>query len=238
VCDFGLSRIIADDQNLTTLGKLRGTYAYTAPELYHGATFTTKSDVYSIGIVLWEMVNRLLAGKHDRPFAEYKDIQHDFQVIVKAATKKLRPTIPATCPEPIANLIKFCWHERQEDRPSCADLLVILEKLTNDYNANREAWDSVVPEVVPQPRFKREPSMKQGAPAIASPKGHAVRLSASMSSTDSHTISSPNGTSHQRGASSGGTPARSAVQSNRDSPRKSDPGESSDQNQTSTEVKS
>lgn len=246
VCDFGLSRIIADDQNLTTLGKLRGTYAYTAPELYHGATFTTKSDVYSIGIVLWEMVNRLLTGKHDRPFAEYKEIQHDFQVIVKAATKKLRPTIPATCPESIANLIKFCWHERQEDRPSCADLLVILEKLTNDYQANREAWDVLVPEAVPVPRFKREPSMKQGPPAIISPKGtsqdnkpvgNPVRLSASMSSSTVSAAISSGG--HQRNASAGGSQKSSIISSSGNSPRKSDPGaEITDPSQASTEVKS
>eukprot|EP00029_Vermamoeba_vermiformis_P005307 TRINITY_DN1806_c0_g1_i1.p1 TRINITY_DN1806_c0_g1~~TRINITY_DN1806_c0_g1_i1.p1 ORF type:complete len:987 (-),score=159.87 TRINITY_DN1806_c0_g1_i1:65-3025(-) len=246
VCDFGLSRIIADDQNLTTLGKLRGTYAYTAPELYHGATFTTKSDVYSIGIVLWEMVNRLLTGKHDRPFAEYKEIQHDFQVIVKAATKKLRPTIPATCPESIANLIKFCWHERQEDRPSCADLLVILEKLTNDYQANREAWDVLVPEAVPVPRFKREPSMKQGPPAIVSPKGtsqdnkpvgNPVRLSASMSSSTVSAAISSGG--HQRNASAGGSQKSSIISSSGNSPRKSDPGaEITDPSQASTEVKS
>ncbi len=192
------------------------------------------------------MVNRLLTGKHDRPFAEYKEIQHDFQVIVKAATKKLRPTIPANCPEPIANLIKFCWHERQEDRPSCADLLVILEKLTNDYQANREAWDALVPEAVPVPRFKREPSIKQGPPAIVSPKGSApekpvgnpVRLSASMSSS---TVSAAiNSGGHQRNASSGGTAKSSMIShSGNASPRKPDPGvETTDHSQASTEVKS
>jgi serine/threonine protein kinase len=46
VCDFGLSRFTNGEHNLATLGKLRGTYAYTAPELYYGATFTPKSDVY------------------------------------------------------------------------------------------------------------------------------------------------------------------------------------------------
>jgi len=235
-----LSRIIADDQNLTTLGKLRGTYAYTAPELYHGATFTTKSDVYSIGIVLWEMVNRLLTGKHDRPFAEYKEVQHDFQVIVKAATKKLRPTIPATCPEPIANLIKFCWHEKQEDRPSCADLLVILEKLSNDYQQNREAWDKLVPEPVAVPRFKREPSVKQGPPAVVSPKGsgqdtksvgNPIRQSASMTTTTAASASNSGG-GHQRNPSAG-----SAYKSNIVS--KVDPGvETADQSQATTEVTS
>ena len=47
VTDFGLSRFTQGNQsNITTLGKLRGTYAYSAPELYFGETYTTKADVY------------------------------------------------------------------------------------------------------------------------------------------------------------------------------------------------
>lgn len=34
------------------------------------------------------------------------ELIHDFQVIVKAATKNLRPTIPAKCPEAVANVIR------------------------------------------------------------------------------------------------------------------------------------
>lgn len=193
------------------------------------------------------MVNRLLTGKHERPFAEYKEIQHDFQVIVKAATKKLRPTIPANCPEPIANLIKFCWHERQEDRPSCADLLIILDKLTNDYQASRESWDTLVPEPVAVPRFKREASIKQSPPAIMSPKGsgnqekpvgNPVRLSGSMSSSTVGTAINSGG--HQRNTSAGGTAQKSTVVSS-NSPRKSDPSvetTTTDPSQAATEVKS
>jgi serine/threonine protein kinase len=48
VGDFGLSRFNTDTHK-ETLGKMRGTFAYCAPEVYFGEAFSTKSDVFSIG---------------------------------------------------------------------------------------------------------------------------------------------------------------------------------------------
>jgi serine/threonine protein kinase len=46
VSDFGLSRFTSGSaSNLSTLGKLRGTYAYSAPEVYFGDPFTTKASL-------------------------------------------------------------------------------------------------------------------------------------------------------------------------------------------------
>lgn len=47
---IGLSRFLSDRKQ-STLGKLRGTYAYTAPEIYFGEQYTAQSDVYSMGMV-------------------------------------------------------------------------------------------------------------------------------------------------------------------------------------------
>jgi serine/threonine protein kinase len=49
VCDFGLARFNTDTSK-ETLGKMRGTFAYCAPEVYFGERFTTKSDVFSVGM--------------------------------------------------------------------------------------------------------------------------------------------------------------------------------------------
>ena len=43
---------------MSTLGKIRGTYAYCAPEIYFGSQFTNKSDVYSIAVIFWEIITR------------------------------------------------------------------------------------------------------------------------------------------------------------------------------------
>lgn len=95
VADFGLSRFVAGEASTSTLAKLRGTYCYTAPEIYFGHPYTTKSDVYSLGIVLWELVHRLVTGKHQAPFAEFTHITFDFQIIIQAAKKDMRCVCPS-----------------------------------------------------------------------------------------------------------------------------------------------
>lgn len=166
VCDFGLSRFIQAEQAPATLFKLRGTYAYIGPEVYHGSAFTTKTDVYSLGVVLWEMVQRLIVGRHNRPYFEYPNLQHDLcvfcppiilslarsltlfyscsQIIIQAATKGIRPTIPAQCPAPVADLIRLCWNADPQLRPSCEDLIKHLDRLTAEYEDRKGIWDRVV----------------------------------------------------------------------------------------------
>jgi serine/threonine protein kinase len=56
VCDFGLSRSV-NKGNLETFKKLRGTFAYCAPEVFKGESCTAKSDVFSMGIVIWELMH-------------------------------------------------------------------------------------------------------------------------------------------------------------------------------------
>lgn len=44
------------------MSKLCGTFSYIAPELYYGKTYTDKCDIYSIGIILWEIAVRIFKG--------------------------------------------------------------------------------------------------------------------------------------------------------------------------------
>ena len=141
LCDFGLSRFNTGS-NLQTLSKCRGTYAYIAPEVYNCETFTTKSDVYSVAIILWELVYRIINGKYLRPFQEFKHIQFDFQVLIQACKMKLRPTLPAETPPPLEQLIKQCWHENRDSRLESWELISALKQLQADYRANPDQWDS------------------------------------------------------------------------------------------------
>jgi len=140
VCDFGLSRFNTGS-NLETLAKMRGTFAYCAPEVYFGEQFSTKSDVYSIGIVFWELVTRCILGHYERPYAEYKNLHFDFQIIIQTAKKGLRPTIPETTPEGWKNLIKDCFDPASAKRPTCAEILTRLDELHKEWQENLEAWE-------------------------------------------------------------------------------------------------
>jgi len=134
--DFGLSRFV-NVMDHDTLSKLRGTYAYTAPELYYHQNYTTKSDIYSVGIIIWEIVFRIITKTHQNPFDEFTYIKYPIQIVHQAALKNLRPTLPENVPEPIANIIKQCWQDSPENRPNCPQLIEKLNLCQLEYVRNK-----------------------------------------------------------------------------------------------------
>jgi serine/threonine protein kinase len=60
-----------------------GTYPYIAPEVYNCERFVPQSDVYAIGIILWEMANRCIKGKYEKPYGEYKQFEFEFQILIQ-----------------------------------------------------------------------------------------------------------------------------------------------------------
>eukprot|EP01087_Luapelamoeba_hula_P007953 TRINITY_DN1967_c0_g1_i1.p1 TRINITY_DN1967_c0_g1~~TRINITY_DN1967_c0_g1_i1.p1 ORF type:complete len:883 (+),score=141.90 TRINITY_DN1967_c0_g1_i1:59-2707(+) len=135
VADFGLARF-ETSKNESSLGKLRGTFLYTAPESYNKKQYTTKSDVYSYGIILWEVVTRLLEKRYVRPFSDHKNIQFDFQVIIQTAKRNLRPTIHKDCPEPFRDLMTACWDPEPASRPDFSEVLERLKNIKTVYRRN------------------------------------------------------------------------------------------------------
>lgn len=147
VGDFGTSRFTWSKEGalLSNLAKIRGTYVYTPPELFYGELFTTKGDVYALGIVLWELTTRLLAGRYFYPYYDSAAFARPFQILVQAATKAARPRLHPKLPPALAALIQACWHERPEQRPSAAELAKETRALQKAYKDQKEAWDALVP---------------------------------------------------------------------------------------------
>jgi len=145
VTDFGLSRFIkGSESNVTTLGKLRGTYAYSAPELYFGETFTTKADVYSVGIILWELAFRCITGEFIMPFSEFPEFVFDFQIIIQVAKNAKRPTVPPTCPPLFKAVIEKCWAQQQQDRPDISQAEQEMQACYSNYKEHPEEWNKSV----------------------------------------------------------------------------------------------
>jgi serine/threonine protein kinase len=118
VADFGLSRIMAEageDNKLTACG----TPAWTAPEIVKMERYTEKVDVYSFGIILWELITR------QEPYGGQKGVQ----IAYAAAEQGLRPKVPAYCPPEYAELMQECWAARPDDRPSFEEILKRLFQL-------------------------------------------------------------------------------------------------------------
>eukprot|EP00698_Gefionella_okellyi_P003005 TRINITY_DN12832_c0_g1_i1.p1 TRINITY_DN12832_c0_g1~~TRINITY_DN12832_c0_g1_i1.p1 ORF type:complete len:296 (+),score=45.90 TRINITY_DN12832_c0_g1_i1:81-968(+) len=121
ICDFGFSK--ATDIDVPNTG-VRGTYQWMAPEVITSKKYDESSDVYSFGIMLWELVSR------DVPYADVQGgtpMAVVSQLINKVVRRQERPTIPSHCPQPLAQLIRACWHAEPRQRPPFPLILRTLE---------------------------------------------------------------------------------------------------------------
>jgi len=144
VADFGLS--LDTSAKSVDLKEQRGTSTYMPPELFHGTKYSTQSDIYSLGIIFWEILFRVLHGKYQKPFGEYENLrgpQGEILIILSVADPNvpLRPTIPETAPEILKQLITECYAGTPEKRPICEEVKKILVKAEEEYQSNKEEWD-------------------------------------------------------------------------------------------------
>ncbi|XP_076909777.1 uncharacterized protein LOC143567194 [Bidens hawaiensis] len=115
--DLGLSKV---KQHTLVSGGVRGTLPWMAPELLSGKNHmvSEKIDVYSFGIVMWE----LLTG--DEPYGD----MHCASIIGGIVNNLLRPTIPTWCDPEWKALMESCWSADPSERPSFSE---ISQKLRN-----------------------------------------------------------------------------------------------------------
>lgn len=116
VCDFGLSRLKAKERSMT--GNC-GTVQWMAPEILANQHYAEPADVYSYGIILWELLSR------ECPYGEMSPIQCALAVL----NQDLRPTIPEWCPPAFGALIKKCIDKDPNARPTFENILCILDSM-------------------------------------------------------------------------------------------------------------
>ncbi|RHZ59701.1 hypothetical protein Glove_362g31 [Diversispora epigaea] len=104
ISDLGLSGPV-DKQ----LDSIYGNLPYMAPELLCKRDYTTKSDVYSLGIIMWEVITG------ETPFSDHEFIS-DFKFAL-AIINGCRPTIYKYIPYEYATLMKQCWDANPDNRP-------------------------------------------------------------------------------------------------------------------------
>jgi len=115
VIDFGTSRAIDLSKQMTLN---LGTSCWMAPEVFRNEPYTESCDVYSFGIVLWEIYCR----------ADPYDGVSSWSIPVMVC-KGERPTIPADCPTEYAKMIKACWNDKAKKRPKFKEIHSTLHKL-------------------------------------------------------------------------------------------------------------
>ncbi|RHZ83680.1 hypothetical protein Glove_88g25 [Diversispora epigaea] len=125
ISDFGLSKLIGANPNNPEKKNIFGVLPYIAPEVLSGdEEYTKAADVYSYGIIAYEMVTG---------FLPYPDIPHDKNLAMKICNG-LRPKIPFHTPKLITRIIMRCWDARVTHRPTFKELDDELWKYYKDYD--------------------------------------------------------------------------------------------------------
>uniref|UniRef100_A0A8C1WYB3 receptor protein-tyrosine kinase n=1 Tax=Cyprinus carpio TaxID=7962 RepID=A0A8C1WYB3_CYPCA len=120
VSDFGLSRVLEDDPEAaytTRGGKIP--IRWTAPEAITYRKFTSASDVWSYGIVMWEVISY-----GERPYWEMSN-----QDVIKAVDEGYRLPAPMDCPVVLHQLMLDCWEKNRSDRPKFVEIVSTLDRL-------------------------------------------------------------------------------------------------------------
>ncbi|XP_012994090.1 ephrin type-A receptor 7 isoform X6 [Esox lucius] len=147
VSDFGLSRVIDDDPEAvyTTTGKMQDVMnviftpatdlrfteqggkipvRWTAMEAIQYRKFTSASDVWSYGIVMWEVMSY-----GERPYWDMSN-----QDVIKAIEEGYRLPAPMDCPPGLHQLMLDCWQKERADRPKFDQIVGILDKMIRNPN--------------------------------------------------------------------------------------------------------
>ncbi|EXX57402.1 Bck1p [Rhizophagus irregularis DAOM 197198w] len=116
--DLGLSQPANDIPHDSSI---YGVIPYIAPEIFKGVKFSKSSDIYCMGMIMWELTTGC------KPF---DNVEHDIDLIYKIIDGK-RPNITDDTPEDFANLMKRCWNPDPKMRPSATDVCEIFNSWSN-----------------------------------------------------------------------------------------------------------
>ena len=131
-----------------------GTSPYIAPELvvdYRKDApkylVTYSADVYSFGMVLWELLHAPLPS-HPLSWDPYR-------ILVEVKYNNYRPKMDTAIPEAIASMVRKCWATNPKDRPELYNLSVEIGLFIDDFVDRRNSTTLVVSNEFRQREFSR-----------------------------------------------------------------------------------
>uniref|UniRef100_A0A674CEW2 Tyrosine-protein kinase n=1 Tax=Salmo trutta TaxID=8032 RepID=A0A674CEW2_SALTR len=116
IADFGLARIIEDNEYTAREGA-KFPIKWTAPEAINFGSFTIKSDVWSFGILLTEIISY---GRTPYPGMTNPEV-------IRSLESGYRMQRTDTCPQELYDIMLECWKNKPEDRPTFEYLQSVLE---------------------------------------------------------------------------------------------------------------
>ncbi len=115
LADFGLVR--TSGYSIQSIGKISQGLAWCAPEILASEEMTLKADIYSFGMILWELC------MDKRPFFRLSSAE-----LIKHIAAGQREELSDEIPVEVKSLIMACWSAKPEERPDASSLITQLEQ--------------------------------------------------------------------------------------------------------------
>ncbi|XP_048531461.1 G-type lectin S-receptor-like serine/threonine-protein kinase At1g11300 [Triticum urartu] len=145
IADFGMARIIGDNQQNENTQRVVGTYGYMAPEYAMQGFFSTKSDVYSFGVLILEIVTGIRRNSNSQTMGFPSLTVYSWNMWNEEETEELPDSsIINASPEEVlicVHLALLCVQENPDDRPLMSSVVFVLENgSTTLTTPNRPAY--------------------------------------------------------------------------------------------------
>uniref|UniRef100_A0A8C8HEL8 receptor protein-tyrosine kinase n=1 Tax=Oncorhynchus tshawytscha TaxID=74940 RepID=A0A8C8HEL8_ONCTS len=123
ICDFGLARDIMNDSNYVVKGNARLPVKWMAPESIFDCLYTVQSDVWSYGILLWEIFS---LGKSPYPSIL---VDTKFYKMIESGYQMSRPDF---APPEMYTIMKMCWNLEPTERPTFSKISQLIERVLGE----------------------------------------------------------------------------------------------------------
>ena len=133
ICDLGLSKFVNSSESSTST--VQGVLPYIAPEVLHSHKFTQKSDIYSFGIIMYQIADG------EPPFRNWLS---DDNLLAMRICNGLRPEMPDSAPDEYKKLAERCCDADPNNRPKDGwELYNIIRDLMKEIKYDDNVWDTI-----------------------------------------------------------------------------------------------
>ncbi|EXX67400.1 Cdc15p [Rhizophagus irregularis DAOM 197198w] len=176
--DLGLSQ---SESSKSLNNEIYGVIPYIAPEIFKGAAFSKEADIYSFGMIMWELTTGC------KPFA---NVEHDIHLIYKILDGE-RPNITEDTPKCYADLMKSCWDPDPKKRPSIGKIFFIIDiwYFTNENKVEFEQAEAIRKKLIGSKKIGPEFAGNCHPEAIYTSRPLSALISKCLSTNSSSTIS-------------------------------------------------